>query len=73
MKEKILLTVAVVALCVALGWVKSLKAQVDYADFNCPTCGSNEVLDYGETHHGTHYQCYDCKTEFYAQEGNSYE
>ncbi len=73
MKEKIWLSVAVVILCVALGWVKNLKAQVAYADFNCPTCGSSEVLDYGDTQQGAHYQCYDCKTEFYAQEGNNYE
>lgn len=73
MKGKILLSVAAAALCAALGWVKNIKAQVAYADFNCPTCGSSEVLDYGETRHGMHYQCYDCKMEFYTQENNSHE
>ena len=68
-KDKILLAVVIVVIALLIGWVQQIKAQVAYADFNCPVCGSDEVLDFGETdHHGRHSQCFNCKAEFYETE-----
>jgi transcription elongation factor Elf1 len=73
MKQKIFLAIAVVILFLLAGWVRSLKAQVAYTDFSCPVCGSDEVLDFGETERGNHSQCFDCKTEFYTEVAQNYE
>lgn len=62
----ILIAAGTVITTLLIGWVQHLKAQVSYADFNCPVCGSDDVLDFGETDHGRHSQCYDCKAEFYT-------
>ena len=66
--DSILIAVGIFVIVLLIGWVQHLKAQVAYADFNCPVCGSDEVLDFGETEYGRHSQCFDCKTEFYTQE-----
>lgn len=54
-------------------WVKSLKDKVAYADTDCPTCGSSEVLDFGQTEQGQHCHCYDCGQEFYLTPASDYE
>lgn len=74
MKEKILLGISAAAIIIAgTAWIRSTKAQIAYADYSCPVCGSDEVLDYGETAHGRHAQCFDCKTEFYTSDEYDYE
>ena len=66
---------ALLAALLILGtiWVRSIKAQVAYADTDCPVCGSNEVLDFGETDMGQHCHCYDCGQEFYLIPASDYE
>lgn len=66
---------ALLAALLILGtiWVRSIKAQVAYADTDCPVCGSNEVLDFGETDKGQHCHCYDCGQEFYLIPTSDYE
>ncbi len=74
MKEKILIGILAVVIIAGTAWIRSLKAQVAYADFDCPICGNDEVLDYGETERGRHSQCFDCKAQFYTEpEYYSYE
>lgn len=72
-KQSILLAVMLAALILLAGWTHSLKAQVAYADTDCPACGSNEVLDFGETDKGQHCHCYDCRQEFYLTPASDYE
>lgn len=58
---------AILGIVIILGcaYIHNLKSNIDYADIECPKCGSNEVLDYGEDEQGNHdCQCYDCKTMF---------
>lgn len=73
MKEKILLGILAVVIIAGTAWIRNKKAQIAYADFNCPICGCGEVLDYGETEHGRHSQCFNCKTEFYTSTEDDYE
>jgi len=70
-KQSILLAVMLAKLILLAGWAHSLKAQVAYADIDCPVCGSDEVLDFGESELGQKCHCYDCKTEFYITENYS--
>jgi len=65
MKQIIILTALITA---GLLWIKSEKAKVNYADFACPVCGSEEVLDFGDSARGQHYSCYDCKADFYIND-----
>lgn len=74
MKEKTLIVISVVVIIAGINWVNHLKAQVAYADYSCPICGSREVLDFGMTEQGQHAQCFDCKAEFYVESNdNSHE
>ena len=61
-KQLILLAILIVTGAI---WVRSIKAQVAYADTDCPTCGSNEVLDFGRYEYGQKCHCYDCGQEFF--------
>lgn len=65
MKQVVLLLIVIVLGTI---WVRSEKAKVAYADTPCPACGSSEVLDFGQTEHGQHCHCFDCKTEFYVEQ-----
>ena len=71
MKKEITLLVAIIVLGTI--WTSHLKAQIDYADMECPVCGSSEVLDFGESEHGDRCYCYDCETEFYITPITDYE
>ena len=55
----IILTVIVAAV-----HINRLRSNIDYADFDCPKCGSNEVLDLGHDIDGmTRAKCADCGVE----------
>lgn len=71
MKKEITLLVAIIVLGTI--WISHLKAQIDYADMECPVCRSSEVLDFGESEHGDRCYCYDCETEFYITPITDYE
>ena len=73
MKKQLALLAALALLILGTIWVRSIKAQVAYADTDCPVCGSNEVLDFGETDKGQHCHCYDCGQEFYLIPASDYE
>ena len=66
--------IALLAVIVLGGlWIRSEKANVAYADTDCPVCGSSEVLDFGQTERGQHCHCYDCGQEFYLETASDYE
>lgn len=55
----IILTLVVVAV-----HISHLRSNIDYVDFDCPKCGSNEVLNFGEDIDGmTKTKCADCGVE----------
>ena len=55
----IILTVIVAAV-----HVNRLRSNIDYVDFDCPECGSSEVLDLGENIDGmTKAKCAGCGVE----------
>ena len=55
----IILTVIVAAV-----HVNRLRSNIDYVDFDCPKCGSNEVLNLGQDIDGlTRAKCADCGVE----------
>lgn len=55
----IILTVIVAAV-----HVNRLRSNIDYVDFDCPECGSSEVLDLGEDIDGmTKAKCAGCGVE----------
>ena len=44
--------------------INCLRNNIDYVDFDCPQCGSYEVLDLGEDIDGmTKAKCADCGVE----------
>ena len=44
--------------------INRLRSNINYADFDCPKCGSNEVLDLGQDIDGmTRAKCADCGVE----------
>ena len=44
--------------------INHLRSSIDYVDFDCPRCGSCEVLDLGEDIDGmTKAKCADCGVE----------
>ena len=44
--------------------INHLRSNIGYVDFDCPKCGSNEVLDLGEDIDGmTKAKCADCGVE----------
>ena len=41
--------------------INRLRSNINYVDFDCPKCGSNEVLDLGQDIDGTtRAKCADC-------------
>ena len=51
----------ILAIIVAAIHISHLRSNIDYVDFDCPKCGSNEVLDLGEDIDGTtRAKCADC-------------
>jgi transposase-like protein len=69
-KIKIVLSAAtVIILIYFISAFVNTAAAVKYADFECPVCNSDFVLDYGTDFEGTHnYQCYECKVQFSIDE-----
>ena len=44
--------------------INRLRNNINYVDFDCPKCGSNEVLDLGQDIDGmTKAKCADCGVE----------
>ena len=44
--------------------INCLRSNINYVDFDCPKCGSNEVLDLGQDIDGmTKAKCADCGVE----------
>ena len=44
--------------------INRLRSNINYVDFDCPKCGSNEVLDLGQDIDGmTRAKCADCGVE----------
>lgn len=44
--------------------INCLRNNIDYVDFDCPKCGSYEVLDIGEDNDGMRKaKCADCGAE----------
>lgn len=62
------LKVFILLFVIVLGfiYVNNIKKDIKYADFECPQCGSDEVLDLGDDIHGRqHYQCADCQIQMF--------
>ena len=54
----------ILVIIVAAVHVNRLRSNIDYVDFDCPECGSNEVLDLGEDIDGMpKAKCADCGVE----------
>lgn len=44
--------------------INRLRSNINYVDFDCPKCGSNEVLELGQDIDGTtKAKCADCGVE----------
>ena len=58
------ISLAIIAIIVAAVHSSHLLSNVNYVDFDCPKCGSNEVLDLGQDIDGmTRAKCADCGVE----------
>ena len=54
----------ILAIIVAAVHINRLRSNINYVDFDCPKCGSNEVLDLGQDIDGTtKAKCADCGVE----------
>ena len=54
----------IVVISVSAIHINHLRSNIDYAIFECPRCGSCEVLDLGEDIDGTmKAKCVDCGVE----------
>ena len=54
----------ILAIIVAAIHISHLRGNIDYVDFDCPKCGSNEVIDLGQDIDGmTRAKCADCGVE----------
>ena len=54
----------ILAVIMAADYVNHLRSNIDYVDFDCPECGSSEVLDLGEAIDGmTKAKCAGCGVE----------
>ena len=54
----------ILVIIVAAIHINHLRSNIDYVDFDCPQCGSCEVLDLGEDIDGmTRAKCADCGVE----------
>lgn len=75
MKRNILPIVALAAAIILGGlYVGHLRSQVKYVGIPCPSCGSEEVLDFGLDEYGDRRaHCFDCKQEFTISEVTDYD
>ena len=67
--------VAIVA-TIIIGYciVSHIRSQVAYVSIPCPSCGSEEVLDFGLTDEGDQRaHCFDCKHEFTISQVTIYD
>ena len=54
----------ILVVIVAAVHINHLRSNIGYVDFDCPVCGSDEVLDLGEDIDGmTKSKCADCGVE----------
>ena len=54
----------ILVVIVAAVHISHLRSNIDYVDFDCLKCGSNEVLNFGEDIDGmTRAKCADCGVE----------
>ena len=54
----------ILAIIAAAIHISHLRSNIDYVDFDCPECGSSEVLDLGENIDGmTKAKCAGCGVE----------
>ena len=54
----------ILVIIVAAIHINRLRTNINYVDFDCPKCGSNEVLDLGEGIDGMiRAKCADCGVE----------
>ena len=54
----------ILAIIVAAIHINRLRSNINYVDFDCPKCGSNEVLNLGQDIDGlTRAKCADCGVE----------
>lgn len=54
----------ILALVVVAVHISHLRSNIDYVGFDCPKCGSNEVLNLGKDIDGmTRVKCADCGVE----------
>ena len=54
----------ILVIIVAAVHINRLRSNIDYVDFDCPECGSSEVLDLGEDIDGmSKAKCADCGVE----------
>ena len=68
-KKTILQLIVLVAIIViGSAWIQSIKSGIEYADFPCPMCDSNEVLKLYSDNNVTDYECADCHTKFAIEE-----
>ena len=57
---------------VAAVHINHLRSNIGYVGFDCPQCGSNEVLDLGEDIDGTtRAKCADCLADLKFQSVNN--
>ena len=70
-KETVFIVLGVLLIASLTIYTHHLRSKIDYLDCNCPVCGSEEVVDFGEDHLnqslGTKGHCFDCGTEFYVE------
>ena len=54
----------ILAIIVGAIHINRLRSNINYVDFDCPKCGSNEVLNLGQDIDGmTRAKCADCGVE----------
>ena len=54
----------ILVVIVAAVHISHFRSNIDYVDFDCLKCGSNEVLNFGEDIDGmTRAKCADCGVE----------
>jgi len=64
--NKTTLQVIVLAAVIIIGsiWIHNIRSGIEYADFECPMCESNEVLKLHSENGTTNYECADCHTKY---------
>ena len=63
-RDYIKLGFIILVIIVSVFHINHLRSNIDYVDFDCPRCGSCEVLDLGKDIDGmTKAKCADCEVE----------